>query len=265
MDSASPSRFKPDGPGGWGINRKRLRAVNTRDGTIYMTSTKLNGQRASAVVSSSLITLAGGVLDAWVYLAHGHVFANAQTGNVALMMIAVAGGDFAQAGSHLTSLAAFIAGLFVSRQTGSMLKHRKLNSRDIRLGAECALLTALGFAADGLSDQTVIACVGFIAGLQITSLSHIGGWSFSTGMTTGNLRAAVSALSKVLAGAQEERAHALVMGALCVAFASGALLGAWLTPRLGNLTLLPVAALVAATLAAAPRGLDPIPDWKDLR
>ncbi len=230
-----------------------------------MTPTKLNRQRASAVISSTLITIAGGALDAWVYLAHGHVFANAQSGNVVLMMIAVSGGDFARAGNHLTSLAAFVAGLLFSRQTGSVVKAMKLNSRDIRLGLECVFLTALGFAANTLSDQAVIACVGFIAGLQITSLSHIGAWSFNTGMTTGNLRAAITALSKVILGAQEERAHALVMGLLCVAFGVGALLAAWLTPRLGNLTLLPIAALVAAALAAAPRGLDPIPDWTNLR
>ncbi len=230
-----------------------------------MMPSKPNRERASAVISSTLITVTGGALDAWVYLAHGHVFANAQTGNVALMMIAAAAGDFAQAGSHLTSLAAFVTGMFISQQTGSRLKDMKLNSRDIRLGVESMLLTALGFAANTLSDHTVIACVGFIAGLQITSLSHIGRWSFNTGMTTGNLRGAVSALSKVLTGAQEERAHALVIGALCAAFAIGALVAAWLTPRLGSLTLLPVAALVAASLAAAPRGLDPIPDWKNLR
>ncbi len=229
-----------------------------------MSSDGCGSQRASAVMASTLITAAGGALDAWVYLAHGHVFANAQTGNVALMMVATADGNFAQAGSHLTSLAAFVAGLFVSRQTGRLLKHAKLNSRDIRLGVECVLLTALGFAADALSDHTVIACVGFIAGLQITSLSHIGQWSFNSGMTTGNLRGAVSALSKVLAGEQEERAHARVLGALCAAFGLGALMAAWLTPRLGNLTLLPVAALVAVTIAAAPR-LDPIPDWQNLR
>ena len=177
-----------------------------------MTPYKPNRERASAVISSTLITVAGGALDAWVYLAHGHVFANAQTGNVALMMIAAAEGDFAQAGSHLTSLAAFVTGMFISQQTGSLLKDMKLNSRDIRLGVESMLLTALGFAANTLSNHTVVACVGFIAGLQITSLSHIGGWSFNTGMTTGNLRGAVSALSNVLTGAQEERAHAIGNG-----------------------------------------------------
>ena len=163
------------------------------------------------------------------------------------------------------SLAAFIAGTFASRQAGSLLKRMRLNSRDIRLGVECALLVALGLAADGLSDQVVITCVGFISGIHITSLSHIGAWSFNPGMTTGNLRGAVSAFSKALTGSEEEWPHALVMAALCLAFGTGALLGAWLTPRLGGLTLVPVAVLVVATIAAAPRGLDPIPDWKNLQ
>ncbi len=222
-------------------------------------------ERGAAVAASALATAAGGVLDAWVYLAHGHVFATAQTGNVVLMMTAVANGDSLQAVSHLTSLITFIAGVFSSRQTGSLLKKTRLNSRDIRLGFECVLLTALGLVANDLSDHTIIACVGFIAGVQITSLSHIGAWSFNTGMTTGNLRGAVSALSKALTGSEEEWAHALVMGVLCATFGAGALTGAWLTPRLGELTLLPVAALVAGTIAVAPRGLDPIPRWKDLR
>ena len=147
---------------------------------------------------------------------------------------------------------------------GGALKRAKLNSRDIRLGIECVLLVALAFVADAMPDGAVTACVGLIAGVQITSLSHIGAWSFNTGMTTGNLRGAVSALGKALAGAEEEWPHALAMAVLCAAFAAGALAGAWLTPRLGGMTLLPVAALVAAAITVAPRGLDPIPGWNDL-
>ena len=221
-------------------------------------------QRPMAVAASALATMAGGVLEAWVYLAHGHVFATAQTGNIVLLAIAMVTGHPTQAVRHLESLMAFIAGVFISRQVGTWLKRMTLNSRNIRLGAECVLLTALGFAADGLPNRIVIVCVGFVAGLQITSLSHIGTWSFNTGMTTGNLRGAVSALSKALTGARDEWAHALVMTTLCVAFGIGALAGAWLTPRMGGLTLLPVAALVAGAVAAAPRRLDPIPSWKDL-
>ena len=223
-----------------------------------------SAQRACAIAASALVTVGGGAIDAWVYLAHGHVFANAQTGNIVLMMVSFARDDVREAASHLPSLVAFIAGLLLSRLSGSALKRAKLNSRDIRLGVECVLLVALAFVADTMPDSAVTACVGFIAGVQITSLSHIGTWSFNTGMTTGNLRGAVSALGKALAGTKGEWPHALAISVLCIAFAAGALAGAWLTPRLRGMTLLPVAALVAAAIAVAPRELDPIPGWNDL-
>jgi uncharacterized membrane protein YoaK (UPF0700 family) len=97
-----------------------------------------------------------------------------------------------------------------------------------------------------------LASIGFIAGVQITSLSHIGSWSFNTGMTTGNLRAGVSALAKALTGSAEEWSHAGTMFVLCFSFAAGAAGGARLTPRLGGATLVPVAALIAAAVAAGP-------------
>ena len=63
-------------------------------------------QRASALTATWLLTAAGGALDAWVYLAHGHVFANAQSGNIVRMAISIANADVPQAANHITSLAA---------------------------------------------------------------------------------------------------------------------------------------------------------------
>jgi uncharacterized membrane protein YoaK (UPF0700 family) len=152
----------------------------------------------SALAASGLATTAGGAMDAWVYLAHGHVLANAQSGNVVLMSIALAGEDVARAATHLPSLVAFVTGLLASRLSAPLLKRKRLNSRNVRLGVECVMLVALGLSADDMPDWTITACVGFIAGVQITSLSHIGSWSFHTGMMTGNLRAGVSALANAL-------------------------------------------------------------------
>ena len=141
-------------------------------------------------------------MDAWVYLDHGHVFANAQTGNVVLMAIELAAGHLDRAWRHVPSLAAFIAGLLLSRLLGAALKRHGVNSRTVRLAGECVLLVALAATAGRLADDAVTAWVGFIAAVQITSLSHIGKWSFNTGMTTGNLRGAVSALVRGMAGDQ---------------------------------------------------------------
>jgi uncharacterized membrane protein YoaK (UPF0700 family) len=166
---------------------------------------------------------------------------------------------------HLPSLLAFVVGLLGSRLSGQLLKRGRLNSRNARLGLECVMLLGLALFARHMPDRAVIACVGFIAGVQITSLSHIGSWSFNTGMTTGNLSAGVSALAKALTGSAEEWSHAGALFLLCFAFAVGAAGGAWLTPRLGGATLVLVAALIAAAIVAGPRGMDPIPDWTDLK
>jgi uncharacterized membrane protein YoaK (UPF0700 family) len=216
---------------------------------------------AHILVATSLATAAGGALDAWVYLAHGHVFANAQSGNVVLMGIALSQGNLDGVVSRLPSLLAFVAGLFLSRLAGEALKRRGYNSRTVRLVAECLFLLALARFADRWADQTISACVGFIAAIQITSLSHVGGWSFNTGMTTGNMRSAATAASRALFGASGEWFRAIFMGCLCAAFAIGAAAGAWLTPRAHAMTLIPIAFVVAAVVILTARDPDPMMDW----
>ncbi len=221
-------------------------------------------RRLIVLLATCLVTLAGGAVDAWVYLGHGHVFANAQSGNIVLMGIALAQDDFKGAAAHLPSLAAFVAGLLASRLAGRGLKSIGLNSRVARLGVESLLLLALALVADRLSNSIVTSCVGFIAGVQITSLSHFGTWTFNTGMTTGNLRAAATAASNALSGTPEEWPRALSMAVLSAAFAAGAVIGACLTPRFGELTLLPVAGSVALAAILTAWERDPLPDWRDL-
>jgi uncharacterized membrane protein YoaK (UPF0700 family) len=193
------------------------------------------------------------------------VFANAQSGNIVLIGVALASGDVASAAKHLPSLLAFVIGMLASALSAEPLRRRRLNSRNARLALECMMLVALGLSAHRMSDRAITACIGFIAGVQITSLSKIGPWSFNTGMTSGNLRAGVRALVKALRGSEEEWPHAATMFVLSAAFCAGAGGGAWLTPRLGGETLVAIAAVIAAVVAVAPWRLDPIPHWSDLK
>ncbi len=199
-------------------------------------------------------------MDAWVYLDHGHVFANAQTGNIVLLAIELAAGHGDAALRHVPPIAAFIVGLLLSRLLGLALKHQGRNSRTFRLVCECGLLLALASVADGLTDLVVTACIGFIAALQITSLSRIGKWSFNTGMTTGNLRSAASALARALVGgSRNDWAQAGAVGSICAAFALGAVLGGFLTPRWHAATLYVVAGMVGTGTWVVGRMPDPLP------
>ena len=132
-------------------------------------------------------------MDAWVYLAHGHLFANAQTGNIGLFAIHLAAGEASEVAHYLPSVVAFVVGLLLIRLAGAWLKKNGINSRNVRFVAEVICLFTLALIVSRLSNTFVTACVGFVAALPITSLSHIGTASFNTGMTTGNLRGAISA------------------------------------------------------------------------
>lgn len=200
-------------------------------------------------------------MDAWVYMDHGHVFANAQTANVVLFGIHVAAGDLAAAARHVPSIVAFILGLVSSRLTGAWLKKAGLNSRNVRLTVECVLLVALALIASRLPNGAVTACVGFLAAVQITSLSHIGDVTFNTGMTTGNLLGAFSAASAVLydRASKKDRTRAIALGSMCLAFAAGAVLGGFCTLHIGDQTLFVTAAMVGLAILLMWRTPDPIP------
>jgi uncharacterized membrane protein YoaK (UPF0700 family) len=52
--------------------------------------------RPAALPDALLLAATGGLLDAVVYLNHGHVFANAMTGNVIFLAIATLGRDWTE-------------------------------------------------------------------------------------------------------------------------------------------------------------------------
>jgi uncharacterized membrane protein YoaK (UPF0700 family) len=58
---------------------------------------------------------AGGFLDAFNYVGHGHGFANAMTGNVVLLVVALARLERTQALRRLVPICAFIAGVHAAR------------------------------------------------------------------------------------------------------------------------------------------------------
>ena len=105
------------------------------------------------------------------------------------------------------------------------------------------------------------ALVGFIAAVQITTLSHIGAWSFNTGMTTGNLRGAVSAATAAWLAPTDvaKRFQAVTLGLLCASFLVGALAGGYATARWGDPALLVTAGMIVAGALIVWRAPDPLP------
>jgi len=75
---------------------------------------KENPQMSESLPVGILLALSGGMMDAYSYIGRGHVFANAQTGNILLLGISLSQGQWGECLRYVCPVAAFIAGIALS-------------------------------------------------------------------------------------------------------------------------------------------------------
>jgi uncharacterized membrane protein YoaK (UPF0700 family) len=199
---------------------------------------------------AALLAIAGGFLDAFTYIAHGGVFANAQTGNVVLLGVFAAAGDWVGAVRHVLPILAFFVGVGVAEMVGDPPAGRRLERpQRSALVLEIAVLAVVGALPGSFSNTVIILAVAFIAALQSTIFGRIGGWSVNTTMTTGNLRTVAASAYRVLLRQERDASpQAVAFGTICIAFLLGAGLGALLTRWLHNHAAWGVCVLLSAVL-----------------
>lgn len=196
-----------------------------------------------------LLTVVGGYLDAYAWVAHNHVFANAQTGNVVFFGLGVAQQDLMGALSHLFPVLAFTAGVLAAKLLGVRPVKHSYHATLICLSAEWVALCALHLLQGRLPEPWFVPSLAFVVALQITSFSELGPLTFTSAMTTGNL---LHAIAGIFAWLHEGDALGRVRGVLAVcivlSFAVGACLGGVFTRRFPAMGLLPCVALLGVAL-----------------
>ncbi len=138
-----------------------------------------------------LLAIVGGFLDAYTFVGRGGVFANAQTGNVVLMGIEAATGEWGQAVLHAVPIMAFMVGVVVAE----MIKNPSMrlfitDSEKAVLILETVVLFIVGFIPYTSPNIIVTVAVSFVSSVQISSFRKLIGSTYSTTMVTGNLRSA---------------------------------------------------------------------------
>ncbi len=205
-------------------------------------------QRSESLCAAALLALGGGLLDAYTYLCRGGVFANAQTGNMVLLAIRAAEGDWGAVWRYLVPIAAFACGVWVAeavkcRQRGG----GRFHWRHTVLGMEIALVAAVAWVPPGPWDGAVNVAVSFVCALQVEAFRKVRGRAFASTMCTGNLRSGTEALYRwAAAGERRSLGTAGCYFAVIACFLAGAALGGVLLPRLGQWTVLAAAGLQAA-------------------
>ena len=202
-------------------------------------------RRAADTLSSAiLLALTGGVLDAFLYLDHGHVFAGAMTGNAVLFGIALLRESHLSALQHALPLVAFGCGVWLAEIVQNRLHHHAVT---VGLACEAAGLLAASFLPGSFPEQVFVFLIALFAAFQIASFRKADQYSYNSTFITGDMRTLFVGLYEALH--PEKRAEgvrqALELGLILVGFFVGTMLGAVLAPRIGNHTLwLAVAALI---------------------
>ncbi|MGO4210875.1 YoaK family protein [Terriglobus sp. 2YAB30_2] len=189
------------------------------------------------VSTHALLAFAGGYLDAFTYIGHGHVFANAMTGNVILLAIDLVTVAWQDAGRHFLVLVMFLLGIAAAR----LMRHEYI-APAIRLPEaavlvlEIAILMCLSFSTSYGASLGISMAIAFAASLQVATFRQVNKQSYSSTFTTGNLHTMMrSWLAWLVAGrSADDLQQAKVFAQICGMFFLGAVLGAYCTPRFHN-------------------------------
>jgi uncharacterized membrane protein YoaK (UPF0700 family) len=192
--------------------------------------------RIPSATTCSILAAAGGYLDAFTYVGHGHVFANAMTGNVVLLGINCISGDWRTGLRHLPPIMAFAVGIAAAKAIELWAVQRRIRFRYLSvLALEIAILALLS-VLPAAADFLITTSIAFAASVQVETFRQVHGRSYNSTFTTGNLRTLSEGIFDWFTGARTPQTVTLIydFALICAAFLAGATLGGFATPLARN-------------------------------
>ena len=205
-------------------------------------------QMSDSYLLGTILALIGGYLDAYTYIARGGVFANAQTGNIVLLGINLAKGNFTKALFYLLPVITFAVGVVISEGIRNKFNQtHSLHWRQIVAVIEAAVLFAVAFMR---SDMAANILVSFVCSLQVETFRKVNGHTLATTMCTGNLRTGTETLFYAIKTKNKELVEkSLTYYIIIITFIIGAIVGTVLTIKLEQRSVLFAAAALVICFA----------------
>lgn len=199
----------------------------------------LHRRKGQSLFIGALLAAIGGFLDGFVYVGHGHVFANAMTGNVVLLGIDLFSRSWGSSFQHLPPVLAFIVGVFISEGIRVGMKNDATKAYNTALMIEIIVLLLLSFFPKNTNDLFFAATIAFSSAVQVQAFRRVDGKSFNSTFITGNLRKLSEAIFLWIFGRRgNDRNTSIVVdfSTIIIAFLLGAIAGA-MSVALGNFAL----------------------------
>ena len=192
----------------------------------------------------ALLTIVGGYFDAYTYIARGGVFANAQTGNIVLLAVNLAEGNFLKALSYFIPITAFMLGIFTAELIHKTKKKLPINWRQLIIALEIITVVAVAFFPAypvGMYSYNMFAnvIISYVCSLQVQTFRKIHGITAATTMCTGNLRSGTDLLMRYQSERnRQDLKDGLKFYALNIFFIIGAFISVFLTKQFGSLSVI---------------------------
>ena len=190
---------------------------------------KKNEKISESLLLGSVLAAAGGFTDSYSYLVRGGVFANAETGNIVLMGMNLATGNYIHALHYLTPIIAFTLGILISECFRKNLGEKDgVHWKEAVLWLEVVTLSVAAFIPQA-ENSLVNSMIAFVCAMQVQAFRKLRGNVYATTMCTGNLRSGAELLfSKDYEGNKEKHKEGFLYLWIDAAFAGGAAMGAYM-------------------------------------
>ena len=189
--------------------------------------------RSESIRLGVILAFSGGLMDAYSYVQRGGVFANAQTGNMIRLGLALSSGNIQTAFNYLFPILSFAMGILLADVV--CVRKDKLASlhwRQVTVLAEAVILVIVSrIPASG--DRLANALTSLACGIQVESFRKIHGYTAATTMCIGNLRSGTENLHRFLFAKEKGCLKAaLLYYGIIVCFVLGAVLGNEMVERM---------------------------------
>lgn len=136
-----------------------------------------------------LLIIVAGFYGGYAMLIRGGAFSNAQTGNVALMALALGDGDWQGAAYFLIPMTAYAMGAFVSELIPESLRRMRIVRWDTLLTLfEIVMVIIMGLIPATAPHQICQVIINFICSMQYNTFRQAEGVSQATTFCTNHIR-----------------------------------------------------------------------------
>lgn len=205
-------------------------------------------QISESLALTAILTLSGGLMDAYSYMCRGQVFANAQTGNLLLFGVNLTTGHFHVALQYICPVIAFAAGIAAADIIRFKFNNKKhFHWRQLIVLLEAVILMGVAFIPRGF-NLPANSLTSLVCGAQVETFRKVQGSSMATTMCIGNLRMATQSLCDYFfTRSRDAVKKAAVFFGIIAVFIIGAVIGNFCVEYLAEKAIAVSAALLSVS------------------